>query len=178
MDLRRALSDPRRYRGAIERLFDRTLFTAARRALRQELHHDPLVPRLERLGFRHGVGELDAALLRRAGEQSGQVGDALGLEPAAVGHGEARRPGLPRLPLKRCVHGREYGQLVELGLRGTDGAVAGTQVADPWDDADAHDADDADETHQHQRGRLTHRSAFELHCHRDRYSLRPRAPRQ
>lgn len=36
MDLQRALSDPRRYRRAIERLFDRTLFTAARHALRQD----------------------------------------------------------------------------------------------------------------------------------------------
>ncbi len=36
MDLQRALSDPRRFRRAIERLFDRTLFTAARRTLRQD----------------------------------------------------------------------------------------------------------------------------------------------
>lgn len=34
-DLERALADPRRYRRQIERLFDRTLFSPARRALRQ-----------------------------------------------------------------------------------------------------------------------------------------------
>ncbi|MDD8026819.1 MAG: reverse transcriptase domain-containing protein [Acidobacteriota bacterium] len=36
MDLQRALADPRRYRRQIERLFDRTLFTPARRAMRQD----------------------------------------------------------------------------------------------------------------------------------------------
>jgi hypothetical protein len=36
MDLQHALADPRRYRRQIERLFDRTLFTSARRFLRQD----------------------------------------------------------------------------------------------------------------------------------------------
>ncbi len=68
MDLQRALADPRRYRRQIERLFDQTLFSPARRALRQD-----------------GVG-LDALF-------DGQRGIARRLARAAAAGGYAFEPG-------------------------------------------------------------------------------------